>query len=72
MIQVEVYFLKKDLLRGEVLLYELRELNSDFELTIEQLISLLYQDFIVRHQGKSTESVTKTIIALLKAQGRID
>lgn len=64
---IELKMREKELLRGEVLLHDLSPYMDEEIITIEQLISIVYLDFIqkIKADGNSVK-VQKSIVAHLK------
>ena len=56
-----------ELLRGEILLHDLFS-NTDFEISVEELISIVYLDFIeqIKNEGNSLK-VQKSILTHIKS-----
>lgn len=53
--------------RGEILLFDLTNLEDDFDLTLEEFMSIRYQDFM-REVKAGNERVVKAVISNLKRQ----
>lgn len=64
---LELRIRESEVLRGEVLIYDLEPFMKGINVTIEQLISIVYLDFIenVKSEGNSLK-VQKSILAHLK------
>ncbi|WP_221568930.1 hypothetical protein [Alkalihalobacillus sp. TS-13] len=56
---------KAEIYRGEILLYDLKNLNDTFEMTIEEMLAILYLDFI--HKIKSEGNNEKTMKSIIKS-----
>jgi hypothetical protein len=54
----------QEVYRGEVLIYDLQQINPELSLNVEELIQILYMDFItkIKKDGNS-DSVMKSIVA---------
>lgn len=54
-----------EIYRGEVLLYDIYQLNQDYEWNVEQLITMLYLDFIdtIKREGNSEDLFIRIIDA---------
>ncbi|TYS60717.1 hypothetical protein FZD47_21145 [Bacillus infantis] len=63
---LEIRLNESEILRAEVLIHDLESYLSDYELTIEKLICIVYLDFIdqIKNEGNSL-SVQKSILAHL-------
>ncbi|MEY8742401.1 hypothetical protein AB9M62_23360 [Bacillales bacterium AN1005] len=66
---IEIRYSEKVILRGEILLYDLTPFLDNTTITVEQLISIIYLDFIKRVQehGNSV-TVQQTILKRLQSK----
>ncbi|GGG18655.1 hypothetical protein [Paenibacillus abyssi] len=65
-LMMEMQILRKAALRGEVFLMDLSQLDPEFTLTLDQLISILFIDFVSELKSGNDADLVQNIIAHLR------